>query len=111
MKNEKTVGVKATRKGCCDPKCKRILRSKIKAAQLADELKMNNSEKIYCISICSIGTVELTESEYEKYLGDVNTVSVTEYGIDAICYGAFGKSFIVMGVGFLFLGRKAQCLF
>lgn len=37
MKNEKTVGVKAIRKGYCDPECKRILRNKIKAAQLADE--------------------------------------------------------------------------
>lgn len=37
MKKEKTVGVKAVRKGYCDPECKRILRSKIKAAQLADE--------------------------------------------------------------------------
>lgn len=36
MKKRKTVGAKAVRKGFCDPQCKRILRSKIKAAQLAD---------------------------------------------------------------------------
>lgn len=37
MKNEKSVGAKAIKKGYCDPKCKRILRSKIRAAQLSDE--------------------------------------------------------------------------
>lgn len=30
-------GVKAIRKDYCDPECKRMLRSKIKAAQLANE--------------------------------------------------------------------------
>lgn len=37
MKKGKAVGVKAVRKGYCDPECKRILRSKLKAAQLSDE--------------------------------------------------------------------------
>ena len=70
---------------------------------ISDELKVNNSEKIYCISIDSIGTVKLAESEYEKYLGgDANAVSVTEYGIDAICYGAFGKTFYCYGRRFSF---------
>ncbi len=70
---------------------------------ISDELKVNNSEKIYCISIDSIGTVNLAESEYEKYLGgDSNAVSVTEYGIDAICYGAFGKKFYCYGRRFSF---------
>lgn len=36
MKKEKSVGAKAVRKGFCDPECKRILRSKIRSAQLAD---------------------------------------------------------------------------
>lgn len=37
MKKVKTVGAKAVKKGYCDPECKRILRGKIKAAQLSDK--------------------------------------------------------------------------
>lgn len=59
---------------------------------IVDELKVNGSENIYYISIRSIGTVELTESEYEKYLGDnVNAVSVTAYEIRAVANGVGEK--------------------
>ncbi len=37
MKEKRIVGIKAVRKGYCDPNCKRVLRSKVKAAQLAGE--------------------------------------------------------------------------
>lgn len=68
-------------------------RSGIYKFAISDEFKMNGSENILCISISSIGTVELTESEYERYLGgDANAVSVTEYVIEAVANGEWGKN-------------------
>ncbi len=36
MKKKSLVGIKAVRKGYCDPNCKRVLRSKVKEARLTD---------------------------------------------------------------------------
>ncbi len=36
MKKKRVVGIKAVRKGYCNPNCKRMLRSKIKEARLTD---------------------------------------------------------------------------
>ncbi len=36
MKEKRAIGIKAVRKGYCDPNCKRVLRSKVKEARLTD---------------------------------------------------------------------------
>lgn len=78
-------------------------RSGVHKFTILDEIKVNGSEKIYCISINSIGTVNLAESEFEKYLGnDANAVSVTEYEIRAVANGEWDKQGCYHGKRYVF---------
>lgn len=58
-------------------------RSGIYKFEILDEIRVKGSEKTYFVKIDAIGTVELAESEYEKYLGGANALPVEVYSISA----------------------------